>query len=457
MNAQTYFKVHNYLVGEQIAKGSFSNVRVCYKNGSSKVFAMKAISKKKIAQFASFRAIEFNEGLLSPLLLHPNIMKVKEVIDSKNQLFVISQFCTGGDLLHVLRQKQLSKATCLKLANQLISAIAYLKDNHICHRDIKLENLFLTKNNDLLVSDFGLASLTLDGIVEDSRGSMQYVAPEALKQKRYNGFQADIWSIAVVLYCVFTRRCPYTCQDSGYNFNDPIDFSFLDSDVEAFLKPMFSFSPEKRPTIEQLLNHPIFDQLPAKSNYVQYPVNIDHPFDDLNDSIVSRLGQILDLQWSDTMKMLTSPFPNEAKVIYVLLEKRIPTMVNSRSGDFTAIAQYSSYPGELSRSHDSKNEDQTAKDSIRCFNTSSCDLLKAVDDFLYPMNGCVTAPSVFNRTIVVNTVNKDKKVEFECLDLSDQGCSLAFKRDNESSTLPDELIGFLNNKFPSCPITGLLA
>jgi 5'-AMP-activated protein kinase catalytic alpha subunit len=85
---------------------------------------------------------------------------------------------------------------------QLISALEFMHERKICHRDLKLENLLVDQDGVLKISDFGLAGLHTGGdeVFKTTLGSPNYVAPEVLIGKGYNGFKADIWSSGVILY-----------------------------------------------------------------------------------------------------------------------------------------------------------------------------------------------------------------------------------------------------------------
>lgn len=433
-------KIHNYLVGEVIGQGSFSMIRVCYRNKIDKVFAMKILSKKKLAGYGSGSSILFNERVLQPLLLHPNIIKVQEVVDSKCQLFVVSRYYEGGDLLAFLMHHSVHKQLALKMIDQLTSAVEYLHSNHICHRDIKLENLLLTDKKDIILSDFGLASFTVDGQVSESRGSLSYVAPEVLKNRTFDGYKADIWSLAVVIYAIFSRTMPYTCNSEDYKFEEPIDYSNIPLEIVDLLKQMFNKDPAKRPSIFEIRNHPLFTQKPVEVT------NYEEPIENYDDFVVSRLSQIIHKPISYIRDQLLENQINLHKIIYHLLNQKISTVINTPSGEYASLTQCHSCPNVATK----------PTQQIRVYSVPSVNVLSAMRTYLDEQNGCVSAPSMSKRSIVINGQLRDKKVEFECLDLSECECSLAFSTTDRSNDLTDKLFDFLNNKFDSQRIPAAL-
>ena len=88
---------------------------------------------------------------------HPNIIKIYQVIDSEDEAYIVMEYANGGEMVqHLAKDAKLPEVECRKFFRQLISAIDHFHQANVVHRDLKLENILLTAENNILVSDFGL-------------------------------------------------------------------------------------------------------------------------------------------------------------------------------------------------------------------------------------------------------------------------------------------------------------
>lgn len=119
---------------------------------------------------------------------HPNILNIREIWEWEKMLFIVTDFCQGGDLFsYMLERNQLAEHEVSILLTQCLSALNYLSENNICHRDIKLENIMLQRSNDLSnikIIDFGLsrdigANSTVKSLCS---GTPFYIAPEVINR-----------------------------------------------------------------------------------------------------------------------------------------------------------------------------------------------------------------------------------------------------------------------------------
>jgi serine/threonine protein kinase len=114
------------------------------------------------------------------LLSHPHITRLYQVIDTPSDIYLVMELAKGGDLFDkVVSEKSLSEPESKRLFYQLLQTMAYIHEQNLSHRDIKLENLLLDERGDLKISDFGLCATMQDGIsLETACGSPDYAAPE---------------------------------------------------------------------------------------------------------------------------------------------------------------------------------------------------------------------------------------------------------------------------------------
>ena len=150
---------------------------------------------------------------------HKHIIRTHSIVymaDIK-KWFIFMQLGDNGDLLHFIQENgALRERRARILFTQLLSAVEYLQSKNIAHRDIKCENILLTKAYNIKLSDFGFArycqrQADADEIQECKTfcGSLQYAAPEILRGKAYNAFKTDVWSCGVLLYIILNKALPF--------------------------------------------------------------------------------------------------------------------------------------------------------------------------------------------------------------------------------------------------------
>ncbi|KAH7513581.1 hypothetical protein JRO89_XSUnG0175700 [Xanthoceras sorbifolium] len=148
------------------------------------------------------------------LLKHPNIVRLHEVLASKSKIYMVLEYVTGGELFDRIASKgKLSEAHARKLFQQLIDGVSYCHNKGVFHRDLKLENVLVDSKGSIKISDFGLSALPQhfrdDGLLHTTCGSPNYVAPEVLNNRGYDGATSDIWSCGVILYVILTGYLPF--------------------------------------------------------------------------------------------------------------------------------------------------------------------------------------------------------------------------------------------------------
>ena len=197
---------HKY---EQIGKGAYSTVYKAYHNDLSKIFAVKEINisihKKNIERFRE-------EIFLMNKLNHQNILKLYETIEDDNYIYLILEYCENGDLKNFLNKRPMKEKNVRKFMKQIVSGLQYLNNKNVYHRDLKPQNILLTKDYTIKISDFGLAkTCESDTLLDTICGSPMYMAPEIMKYKKYDT-KADLWSLGVIFYQMLTGKTPYTAR-----------------------------------------------------------------------------------------------------------------------------------------------------------------------------------------------------------------------------------------------------
>lgn len=153
---------NKYHVGKKLGSGASGTVYMVYDSRTCEPFALKHIEKNNLINYQSGKAS--NEAQIMRKLTHPCICAMHEILDSKNNIYIVLELMRGGDLLtRIQRQTHLPEENSKMFFYQMCHAIKYLHDQKITHRDLKPDNILLATNeqNTLLkISDFGLSKIT---------------------------------------------------------------------------------------------------------------------------------------------------------------------------------------------------------------------------------------------------------------------------------------------------------
>ncbi|MFQ6631488.1 hypothetical protein Gotur_008754 [Gossypium turneri] len=188
--------VGKYELGRTLGEGTFAKVKFARHLETGENVAIKILDKEKV-------------------LKHKMIA---QVMASKTKIYIVLELVTGGELFDKIASKgRLKEDEARKYFQQLINAVDYCHSRGVYHRDLKPENLLLDGNGVLKVSDFGLSALPQqvreDGLLHTTCGTPNYVAPEVIDNKGYDGAKADLWSCGVILFVLMAGYLPF--EDSN--------------------------------------------------------------------------------------------------------------------------------------------------------------------------------------------------------------------------------------------------
>lgn len=252
----------DYTIGKDIGKGSFSTVHECTNRISGDRFALKSIEKSKIVEC---RQIE-NEIKILKKASHPNIIQLIEVYETKDYLYIVMELISGGELYgQVLETGPFIEMKTHHLFHQLLEAIKYLHSIHITHRDLKLENILISDNLQLKLSDFGLSKmLTLSDteMMKTRVGTPCYVAPEILMGECYTN-AVDLWSLGVILYLMSYCQYPFFASNIYQMYelvtSGKVEFpeqTEISGDLQDLIRGLLKVDSKQRFTLEDVTNHP---------------------------------------------------------------------------------------------------------------------------------------------------------------------------------------------------------
>eukprot|EP00903_Cladosiphon_okamuranus_P008755 g8387.t1 len=194
-----------YRVDKVVGKGSFGQAILCSRIADGKACIVKQVDTSKLPSKARREASK--EATLLAKLSHPNIVGFWESFfdgPSRDVLCIVMDYADGGDLSSCLRRRNgrlLDEEVVLDWFVQTTLALKHIHDRKILHRDLKTQNIFLTRSRIVKLGDFGIAKVlgsTLD-LARTCIGTPYYMSPEICQEKRYN-HKSDMWSLGCVLY-----------------------------------------------------------------------------------------------------------------------------------------------------------------------------------------------------------------------------------------------------------------
>jgi protein-serine/threonine kinase len=205
-------------------------------------------------------------------LKHPNIVRLYDVIETDKYIGIILEYASGGELFdHILAHRYLREKDACKLFCQLISGVWYIHQKKIVHRDLKLENLLLDRNRNVIITDFGFANRfehRADDLMQTSCGSPCYAAPElVISDGLYVGSAVDIWSCGVILYAMLAGYLPFDDDPANpdgdninllykYIVNTPLSFpDYISAEARDLLSIMLVPDPAHRADLPTIMAH----------------------------------------------------------------------------------------------------------------------------------------------------------------------------------------------------------
>ncbi|KAK6321522.1 hypothetical protein J4Q44_G00084980 [Coregonus suidteri] len=257
--------MNNYMFIRVVGKGSYGEVNLVKHKTDRKQYVIKKLNLTTSSK-RERRAAEQEAQLLSQLR-HPNIVTYRESWEGEDcQLYIVMGFCEGGDLYHRLKQQKgelLPERQVVEWFVQIAMALQYLHEKCILHRDLKTQNIFLTKTNIIKVGDLGIARVleNQNDMANTLIGTPYYMSPELFSNKPYN-HKSDVWALGCCVYEMSTLKHAFNAKDMNslvYRIVEgklPQMPSKYDPKLGELIKSMLCKRPEDRPDVKHVLRQP---------------------------------------------------------------------------------------------------------------------------------------------------------------------------------------------------------
>ncbi|GAB5354054.1 hypothetical protein AAMO2058_000086900 [Amorphochlora amoebiformis] len=244
--------VGEYHIIRTLGKGSQAVIKLGMHIKSGRKVAIKVMSK------LSANKLQFQrEALALKILKHKHIVTLEDAYESSKYLFLVLEYCPGGDLFdYVISKDGLERKECLLYYSQIVRAVMHSHKHGIIHRDIKPENILMGGNNRVVLTDFGLCGVCANEGTKTLCGSPHYASPELCKGMKYD-FKSDSWSLGVLLYTMICASYPFEHRNINKLINkitqgEYVIPSRVPQDVGELISGLLVVDPSDRMPVGQI-------------------------------------------------------------------------------------------------------------------------------------------------------------------------------------------------------------
>ncbi|KAG9489556.1 hypothetical protein GDO78_005499 [Eleutherodactylus coqui] len=262
-------RLSDFILTDKLGSGTYATVYKAYRRHNTReVVAIKCVSKKSLNKASV-------ENLLTEIEIlktvhHPHILELKDFQWDRDYIFLITEYCAGGDLSRFIRTRRIlpEKVTQIFL-QQLASALKFLYEKNISHLDLKPQNILLSSLDrpHLKLADFGFAQhMICQDEYQSLRGSPLYMAPEMVCSKHYDA-RVDLWSVGVILYEALFGRAPFASRsfselEEKIRSNQSIELPTrpqVSRECRDLLQRLLVRDPDQRISFLDFFSHPFVD------------------------------------------------------------------------------------------------------------------------------------------------------------------------------------------------------
>ncbi|KAH0835946.1 hypothetical protein J3R83DRAFT_9871 [Lanmaoa asiatica] len=283
--------IGQWIIGECVGKGASGRVRIAKHRRTGQLAAVKILPLQPLMNSRASLATHLaksekqrlgidREIIMMKLMNHPNILRIYDVFEGENELYLVLEYVEGGELFDFLVNRgRLPPLDALAFFKQIVYGLNYAHTFSIIHRDLKPENILIHSLNPPLIklADWGMAAFAPPALqLETSCGSPHYASPEIVNGRKYKGNATDIWSCGVILFALLTGRLPFDDKNvrtllakvKTGRFEVP---AYVDPLARDLLTRMLVVDVNQRITIPQIMAHPWFNKITPGIVYVPAP------------------------------------------------------------------------------------------------------------------------------------------------------------------------------------------
>ncbi|XP_075969619.1 polo like kinase SAK isoform X1 [Anticarsia gemmatalis] len=278
-------KIEDYEILEHLGKGGFAHVYRAKCRRTGLFVAIKMIDKALMASAGMIGRVR-QEVTIHSRLKHPAILELFTFFEDAHYVYLVLELAHNGELAKhfKLGTRGLSEKAAADIFKQVLSGVLYLHTHNIIHRDLSLNNLLLTKDLNVKIADFGLAT-QLNGPDEKHVtmcGTPNYISPE-VASREFHGLPADVWGLGCMLYTLLVGSPPFHTQHVKTTLNKVINADYkipseLSIQAQDLLQKLLCKDPTKRITLKGILEHPFLNNFSNVPNSSKQDLSRDSGF-----------------------------------------------------------------------------------------------------------------------------------------------------------------------------------
>ncbi|KAF6306903.1 polo like kinase 4 [Rhinolophus ferrumequinum] len=336
-------KIEDFKVGNLLGKGSFAGVYRAESIHTGLEVAIKMIDKKAMYKAGMVQRVQ-NEVKIHCQLKHPSILELYNYFEDNNYVYLVLEMCHNGEMNRFLknRRKPFSENEARQFMHQIITGMLYLHSHGILHRDLTLSNLLLTRNMNIKIADFGLATqLKMPHEKHYTLcGTPNYISPE-IATRSAHGLESDVWSLGCMFYTLLIGRPPFDTDTVKNTLNKVVlaDYempTFLSREAKDLIHQLLRRNPADRLSLSSILDHPFMSQNSSTKSKDLGTVedSIDSGHATISTAITASSSTSISGSLFDRRRLLIGqPLPNKMTVF----------PKNKNTSDFTSSGDGSSF------------------------------------------------------------------------------------------------------------------
>ncbi|XP_062212083.1 calcium-dependent protein kinase 9-like isoform X2 [Phragmites australis] len=257
-----------YHLSRELGRGEFGVTRLATDRATREQLACKSIPKRRLLTAVDVADVRREVAIMASLPDHPALVRLRAAYEDGEAVHLVMELCDGGELFdRIVARGRYTERAAASAARTVAEVVRACHAHGVMHRDLKPENfLYATKSEDaqLKAIDFGLSVFFRPGErFTEIVGSPYYMAPEVLR--RSYGPEVDIWSAGVILYILLCGVPPFWAETEqgvarailrGSLDLEREPWQRISDGAKSLVRQMLQMDPKKRPTAQQVLEHP---------------------------------------------------------------------------------------------------------------------------------------------------------------------------------------------------------
>ncbi|KAJ5682232.1 hypothetical protein N7462_005397 [Penicillium macrosclerotiorum] len=359
-----------WALGKTIGAGSMGKVKLAKNMETGEQVAVKIVPRLSTEEHRNSRETEradrskeirtAREAAIVSLVNHPYICGMRDVVRTTYHWYMLFEYVNGGQMLdYIISHGKLKEKQARKFARQIASALDYSHRNSIVHRDLKIENILISKTGDIKIIDFGLSNLfSPKSLLKTFCGSLYFAAPELLQARQYTGPEVDVWSFGIVLYVLVCGKVPFDDQSMPqlhakikkgvveyppglttgkselmimiFQSMKEIATNLLTQECRHIISRMLVTDPKQRASLSEIMNHPWMNkgftsppenflpqreplQLPLDQEVIEKMTGFDFGPPDYINAQLTKVLESDDYQHAVRLNFREHPIPNQTE------------------------------------------------------------------------------------------------------------------------------------------------